>query len=229
MGFDARHSLTFEEVYCGLLFIGIGLFGFYTVKHLAVTSLTPFMVLNIIACLFSGLLITLALIRIYMFDTVQEKGLAYRREDLKFLPTLNCTRDVLEDIVDLSAVDYTRRHTTPSPEDVERSIRNCERMREHELRDARMVLGRGAETGGPRKVYQLEIGLAILEAIAAIICALLSARSCCCCCISPEDDDEAHRPHLNNGFHPVDSEEEVPATQALRNGDKRVEYNEYRK
>ena len=77
------------------------------------------------------------LIRIYMFDTVQEKGLAYRREDLKFLPTLNCTRwvfsvfhtigrldgtvvenhrDVLEDIVDLSAVDYTRRHTTPSPE-----------------------------------------------------------------------------------------------------------------
>ena len=25
-------------------------------------------------------------------------------------------RDVLEDIVDLSAVDYTRRHTTPSPE-----------------------------------------------------------------------------------------------------------------
>ena len=76
------------------------------------------------------------LIRIYMFDTVQEKGLAYRREDLKFLPTLNCTRwvfffffhtigrldepvenhrDVLEDIVDLSAVDYTRRHTTPSP------------------------------------------------------------------------------------------------------------------
>ena len=115
------------QVYCGLLFIGIGLFGFYTVKHLAVTSLTPFMVLNIIACLFSGLLITLALIRyfailsmslsrmiriytslimiytflirifmflirIYMFDTVQEKGLAYRREDLKFLPTLNCTR-----------------------------------------------------------------------------------------------------------------------------------------
>ena len=25
-------------------------------------------------------------------------------------------RDVLEDIVDLSAVDYTKRHTTPSPE-----------------------------------------------------------------------------------------------------------------
>ena len=30
-----------------------------------------------------------------MFDTVQEKGLAYRREDLKFLPTLNCTRWVV--------------------------------------------------------------------------------------------------------------------------------------
>ena len=55
--------LIITQVYCGLLFIGIGLFGFYTVKHLAVTSLTPFMVLNIIACLFSGLLITLALIR----------------------------------------------------------------------------------------------------------------------------------------------------------------------
>ena len=62
-------------------------------------------------------------------------------------------RDVLEDIVDLSAVDYTKRHTTPSPEvvvshisklinmiikDVERSIRNCERLREEELRDARL-------------------------------------------------------------------------------------------
>ena len=47
------------------------------------------------------------LIRIYMFDTVQEKGLAYRREDLKFLPTLNCTRwffllffTQLEDLMD---------------------------------------------------------------------------------------------------------------------------------
>ena len=64
-------------------------------------------------------------------------------------------RDVLEDIVDLSAVDYTKRHTTPSPEvvlvsyinvetyysleDVERSIRNCERLREEELRDARWL------------------------------------------------------------------------------------------
>ena len=74
------------------------------------TSLTPFMVLNIFGCLFAGLLVTLALIRcklmmikmltlttpsfirIYMFDRVQEKGLAYRREDLRFLPTLNCTR-----------------------------------------------------------------------------------------------------------------------------------------
>ena len=27
-----------------------------------------------------------------MFDKMQEKGLAYRREDLRFLPTLNCTR-----------------------------------------------------------------------------------------------------------------------------------------
>ena len=69
------------------------------------------MVLNIFGCLFAGLLVTLALIRckliikikmltlttpslirIYMFDRVQEKGLAYRREDLRFLPTLNCTR-----------------------------------------------------------------------------------------------------------------------------------------
>jgi len=230
LSFDARHSLTFEEIYCGLLFIGIGLFGFYTVKHLAVTSLTPYMLLNIFGCLFAGLLVTLALIRIYMFDKMQEKGLAYRREDLRFLPTLNCTRDVLEDIVDLSAVDYTKRHTTPSPEDVERSIRNCERLREEELRDARTVLGRGAEMGGPRKVYQLEIGLAVLECIAALICATLSARACCCCCLPSDDDDEGTR-RLTNGYHAAEeSEEEAPAAHAYRNGDRqRGGYNEYRK
>ena len=70
LSFDARHSLTCEEVYCGLLFIGIGVFGFYTLKRVNVTSLTPFMVLNIFGFIFAGLLLCLALVRVYMFDKV---------------------------------------------------------------------------------------------------------------------------------------------------------------
>ena len=40
-----------------------------------------------------------------MFDKMQEKGLAYRREDLRFLPTLNCTRFVCINIFRNTCVD----------------------------------------------------------------------------------------------------------------------------
>ena len=54
LSLDTRHSLTCEELYCGLVFITVGVFGLYTVRHVNITSLTPFMILNIFGCIFAG-------------------------------------------------------------------------------------------------------------------------------------------------------------------------------
>ena len=36
----------------------------------------------------------------------------------------------------------------------------------------------GPEQGGPRKVYQLEVVLAVLEALTAVLCAFLRSAPC---------------------------------------------------
>ena len=61
--FDSRHTLTFEEIYCGFVFIGIGVFGLYTLKRVSLTCLTPFMILNIFGCIFAGVMVILAGVR----------------------------------------------------------------------------------------------------------------------------------------------------------------------
>ena len=138
------------------------------------TSLTPFMVLNIFGCIFAGLLLVLALVRIYMLDKVQDKYLTLRQEDLLSFPKLNCTRDVLETI-------YPKRFTTPSPEVIRINIDHCEKMKRDAIAEAKEIVYSGSEFEGPRKIYQLEIALALCEALAAVICASLCCRACCCC------------------------------------------------
>ena len=93
--FDSRHSLTCEEIYCGLVFIGIGLFGLYTIKTVNLVSLTPFMILNIFGVIFASVMMTLACVRIFMMDRVHDNYLLMKQEDLILLPKLNCTQDVI--------------------------------------------------------------------------------------------------------------------------------------
>ena len=93
--FDSRHTLTFEEIYCGFVFIGIGVFGLYTLKRVSLTSLTPFMILNIFGCIFALITMVLACVRIFMLDRRHENYLMMKREDLLILPKLNCTKDVI--------------------------------------------------------------------------------------------------------------------------------------
>eukprot|EP00090_Calanus_glacialis_P000865 TRINITY_DN10614_c0_g1_i1.p1 TRINITY_DN10614_c0_g1~~TRINITY_DN10614_c0_g1_i1.p1 ORF type:complete len:440 (-),score=114.94 TRINITY_DN10614_c0_g1_i1:149-1468(-) len=227
LSFDARHTLTFEEIYCGLVFIGIGIFGFYTVRRLSVTSLTPFMVLNIFGCIFAGLLLVLALVRIYMLDKVQDKYLTLRQEDLLSFPKLNCTRDVLETI-------YPKRFTTPSPEVIRINIDHCEKMKRDAIAEAKEILSSGSEFEGPRKIYQLEIALALFEALAAVICASFCCRACCCCGEQEQGyaaaverrEGSAHRDHV--GTPAPGQGEKDQATEHQEEGGRR-EYNEYRK
>jgi len=227
LSFDARHTLTFEEIYCGLVFIGIGVFGFYTVRRVSETSLTPFLVLNIFGCIFAGLLLVLALVRIYMLDKVQEKYVTLRQEDLLQFPKLNCTKDVLETI-------YHKKFTTPSPEDIRNTINHCEKMKRDAIAEAQQILSSGSEFEGPRKIYQLEIALALFEALAAVICASFCCRACCCCgegrggceVTGERNDGYAHHGHAvtTSSGH---GDKEHGAQQQGDWG--RKEYNEYRK
>ena len=61
--FDTRHSLTYEEIYCGFIFLGIGMFGLYTIKTINLISITPFMILNIFGCIFASVMVILAGVR----------------------------------------------------------------------------------------------------------------------------------------------------------------------
>ena len=51
---DTRHSLTNEEVYCGLVIISIGSFGLYSIKKgISLTNLTALLILNFFGKLFA--------------------------------------------------------------------------------------------------------------------------------------------------------------------------------
>ena len=174
LSFDTRHTLTFEEVYCGFVFIGIGIFGFFTVRRVSLTSLTPFMILNIFGCIFAGLLLVLALVRIYMIDKLEERFVHMKHEDLHHFPRINCTKDVLESI-------NHQIKGTPAPDEIRNSIERCEEMKRDAIYEAEHMLSAGSEFEGPRKIFQLEIVLALFEALAAMVCASFCCRACCCC------------------------------------------------
>ena len=133
---DTRHSLTCEEIYCGLAFICIGAFGLYTVKHINMTSLTPFMILNIFGCIFAGILLTLATVRILMLDRLQQDILIMKQQDLALLPGLNCTKDVLESTrADQRTPNiFGAVRDSPSPAQIKHNIEECERMKLENIR-----------------------------------------------------------------------------------------------
>ena len=174
LSFDMRHTLTFEEVYCGFVFIGIGTFGFYTIKKVSLTSLTPFMVLNVFGVLFAGLLLALAAVRIYMLDKVQERYVNLKQEDLVHFPRLNCTKDVLES---LNQMQLHHRQQPLTKEEIQINIRNCEQMKHDAIVEADKIFLSQSEYAGPRKIFQLEIALALFESVAAMACAFFCCRS----------------------------------------------------
>ena len=173
--------------------------------------------LNIFGCLFAFLLLVLALVRIYMLDKVQEKYVTLRQEDLLQFPKLNCTNDVLETI-------YHKQFTTPSPEEIRNTINHCEKMKRDAIAEAEQILSSGSEFEGPRKIYQLEIALALFEALAAVICASFCCRACCC--VSGQTISGYQDRSGQTGYTQGEKEQ-------LDMGNKeewgRREYNEYRK
>ena len=135
---DTRHSLTCEEIYCGLAFLAIGAFGLYTVKQVKMTSvtITPFIILNIFGCIFAGILLALAAVRILMLDRLQENILSMKQQDLVILPTLNCTKDVLESVrADQRTPNiFGAVRETPSESQIKKNIEECERMKLENIR-----------------------------------------------------------------------------------------------
>ena len=174
---DSRHSLTCEEIYCGLAFVCIGAFGLYTVKHINMTSLTPFMILNIFGCIFAGILLALATVRILMLDRLQENIISMKQQDLVLLPSLNCTKDVLESVRSDQRTPniFGAVRERPGPAEIKHNIEECEIMKLENIRSNLLLpqhalyffLFREANevvTGArdilavPRQIYLLEIG-----------------------------------------------------------------------
>jgi len=211
LSLDSRHSLTFEELYCGLVFLCVGVFGLFTLKHVTITSLTPFLILNFFACIFACLLLALASARIFMLDRLQENIVTIRQQDLQLLPRLNCTKDVLESVGAMRRPNiFGVVGSGPSSEEIRHNIQQCELMKLENMREAKEVVsGESDYLGWPRKVFILEIGLSLLELLTALTCMLLCCRVCCCA-----------RPH-RAGHQPLTEEEKWQLVVQ--------EYNEYRK
>ena len=179
--FDSRHTLTFEEIYCGFVFIGIGVFGLYTLKRVSLTCLTPFMILNIFGCIFALITMVLACVRIFMLDRRHENYLMMKQEDLLILPKLNCTKDVigkcyltmLDIRQNIVACAESLHHKNlpktfgqsilnpPSAEEIKYNIQQCEIMKIEAINEANQALssaaGEGLGSSAPRIVYQLEV------------------------------------------------------------------------
>ena len=102
-------------------------------------------------------------------------------------------------------------------------------MKRDAIAEAEHILSSGSEFEGPRKIYQLELALAMFEALAAIICASFCCRACCCV-PGPLDRKYEERPHHHNGAPAQAEKEELGDWASKEQGDLgRKEYNEYRK
>ena len=143
--FDTRHSLTCEEIYCGFIFVAIGLFGLHTMKNINLTSLTSFMILNIFGCLFASIVVILSCVRIFMIDRVHENYIMMKQEDLLLLPKLNCTKDVLESLHTQNYPKiFGKVSSTPTPMEIKFNIEQCELMKLEGINDANEFLSSGS-------------------------------------------------------------------------------------
>ena len=108
------------------------------VKQVKMTSvtITPFIILNIFGCIFAGLLLGLATVRILMLDRLQENILSMKQQDLVILPTLNCTKDVLESVTADQRTPniFGAVRETPSQAQIKNNIEECERMKLENIR-----------------------------------------------------------------------------------------------
>ena len=114
------------------------------------------------------------------------------------------------------------------------NIDHCEKMKRDAIAEATEILSSGSEFEGPRKIYQLEIALALFEALAAVICASFCCRACCCCGEQEQGyaaaverrEGAAHHDHVGTTV-PGQGEKDQDTGNQGEGG--RREYNEYRK
>ena len=107
-------------------------------------------------------------------------------------------------------------------------------MKHNAIAEAQEILSSGSEFEGPRKIYQLEIALALFEALAAVICASFCCRACCCCGEQEQgyaaagERREVSAHYGNVGTTAPGQGEKDQNTEHQGEGARR-EYNEYRK
>lgn len=139
---DTRHSLTNEEVYCGLVIISIGSFGLYSIKKgISLTNMTAILILNFFGCVFAGIIISLSSVRIIMLQQVHENYKTMRQEDLRMIPSLNCTKDVIESFqLKKTPKVFGIQTSTPSPAEIKYHIEQCEIMKMETINEANELL-----------------------------------------------------------------------------------------
>ena len=155
------------------------------------------------------------------------------------IPTLNCTKDVLESFsTSRTPKIFGYQTSTPSPAEIKYNIEQCELMKMETINEANEVLATSTGNNilvhiiktndynilvpgmsGPCTVYYIEIGVGLVEVLISIICVVMGCRAVC----SRSDRPAAARQDVHPG-------EVDPALTEEQKWELVVqEYNEYRK
>ena len=83
-----------------------------------------------------SILLVLASVRIVMMDRLQENIVTIRQQDLQLLPSLNCTKDVLESVGSRQERPniFGVLGSTVTEEEIKHNIEQCELMKLENIR-----------------------------------------------------------------------------------------------
>eukprot|EP00088_Acartia_fossae_P009448 TRINITY_DN1457_c0_g1_i6.p1 TRINITY_DN1457_c0_g1~~TRINITY_DN1457_c0_g1_i6.p1 ORF type:complete len:329 (-),score=37.44 TRINITY_DN1457_c0_g1_i6:118-1104(-) len=186
--FLIRAVTIFDEIWCGLAFIVIGIVGLLSINRFY-KLVTAFLVLNIIGCIFSIVLISFTGVRmsqVYQEEIYQKITYQFDLRDLQS-DYYNCTEKVLDFQKfnkDVERDDFV---------DIERDVRECEKMKQEEIKRLENALVEMSQEQTRYDTYfnilVVQLLLVILEMVILVTTAGLVCHVCCCCCAASQQLD----------------------------------------
>jgi len=184
----------FEEIWCGIFFVIIGIVGLFAARRQQISLVTVFLILNIFGSLFTIVMIVTTSIKLGIADNNKGRQLSYWKDEMEWLQvkdepwSYNCTEQAVDKL------RYGHEKTTvkgfADPEvDVEQEptleseIKKCEVDRVEQIRKLENMIKSNEHLPkfqAKAAILSLQLIVVLLELTITIICASLSCRACCC-------------------------------------------------
>jgi len=181
----------FEEIWCGIFFVIIGIVGIFAARRQQISFVTVFLILNIFGSLFTIVMIVTTSVKLGIADSKKGRQLSYWKDDMEGLQNEkyhNCTDQAIHKL------SFGHEKTTvkgfADPEvDVEQEptlkseIQKCEVKRVEQIRKLEIMIKKNEplhQFQTKAAILSVQLIVVLLELTITIICASLSCRACCC-------------------------------------------------